>query len=406
MDAHPRIADSMPLKAVLQQPAFWAAAMAVLAFSVFALSYSDQTPFNHYVVLADAFLSGRLDLDRPLRYLEMTQFDGRFYVIPPPGPAILLLPYVAIYGLRASQSLASWVTGAFAAGLMVLLASRLTPRPRDYLWFGVMGAFGTIIWFLSAVGSTWYFAHVVAVAGLSLSLVETFGARRPIIVGAGIAVAYLSHLPTVLTLPFFLVTTRASWWPGSLRAWRRINLSYLIRLTAPIAAAVLLNSVYNYLRFGTVADVANAVRPGILDEPWFSRGLFHASYIPRHLHTMFLDRPVFVPHPPFALVPWTGLAIWVTTPAFVYALRAPLRVETLAAWISICLVSLVVMSFGSTGISQFGYRFATDFYPLLLVLTVWGMRGQPSLLAKALIVAGIIVNAWGVIFWRLGWIVP
>ncbi|MDQ7841875.1 MAG: hypothetical protein RDU83_12765 [bacterium] len=380
--------------------------MSVVAFSVFAVSYPDQTPFNHYVLLADAFLNGRLDLDRPPRYLEMTQFGGRFYVMPPPGPAILLMPYVAVRGLRASQSLASWVIGAIGAGLMVLLASRLTPRPRDYLWFGVMGAFGTIIWFLSALGSTWYFAHVVAVAGLSLSLVETFGARRPIIVGTGIAVAYLSHLPTVLTLPFFLVATRASWWPGGLRDWRRIDLSYLIRLTAPIAAAVLLNSAYNYLRFGTVADVASAVRPGVLDEPWFSRGLFHPSYIPRHLHTMFLYRPVFVPHPPFALVPWTGLAIWVTTPAFVYALRAPLRAETLSAWISIALVSLVVMSFGSTGISQFGYRFATDFYPLLFVLTVWGMRGRPSLLAKVLIVAGVIVNCWGVIFWRLGWIGP
>ncbi|MBM3471224.1 MAG: hypothetical protein FJX73_10615 [Armatimonadetes bacterium] len=394
------------MRTLLRHPAFWAVAMAVLAFSVYALSYGGQTPFNHYVLLADAFLNGRLDLDRPPRYLEMTQYDGRFYVIPPPGPAILLLPYVAVWGLRASQSLASWLTGAFAAGLMVLLASRLTPKPRDYLWFGAMGAFGTIIWFLSAVGSTWYFAHVVAVAGLSLSLVETFGARRPTIIGAGIAVAYLSHLPTVLTLPFFLAATRAAWWPGGLGGWRRVDLSYLIRLAGPIAAAVLLNSAYNYLRFGTVADVANAVRPGILDEPWFSRGLFHISYIPRHLHIMFLDRPVLVPHPPFALVPWTGLAIWVTTPAFVYALRAPLRAEALAAWVSILLVSMVVMSFGATGTTQFGYRLATDFYPLLFVLTIWGMRGRPSLLAKALMVAGVIVNAWGVVFWRLGWIVP
>ncbi|MGQ0568943.1 MAG: hypothetical protein ACT4P5_05320, partial [Armatimonadota bacterium] len=271
------------MKHLLERPAFWAVMVGVAAFAVYAVSMADPTPFNHYVLLADAFLHGRVDLQDPPLYLERSTFRGRHYVIPPPFPAVLVLPDVALRGLAASQSLASYLMGGIAAGLGVLLAARLAPRRSDYLWLSLIPAFGTIVWFLSAVASTWYFAHVVAVAGLTLSVLEAVGKRRPVLIGCGVAAAYLSHQPTILTIPYFLLATVPLWAPKGLRAIRQIDIGYLIRLSGPIAAAVALNSVYNWIRFGAIADVANLYRPGIFDEPWFDRGLFSLSYIPRHL---------------------------------------------------------------------------------------------------------------------------
>jgi hypothetical protein len=173
-----------------------------------------------------------------------------------------------------------------------------------------------------------------------------------------------------------------------------------------VAAALVLNGVYNWIRFGTIADVANAWRPGILQEPWFEHGLFHPSYIARHLALLLAKLPVFVAHPPYLLVPWTGLAIWVSTPAFVCALSAPRSRETAAAWLGIGAVLLVVFMYGNPGISQFGYRFAADIYPLLFLLTARGMRGRVSRLGAALIAASVLVNVWGVMWQRFGWIAP
>jgi hypothetical protein len=367
---------------------------------------AEQTPFNHYVRLADAFLHGRIEITNPPQHLEISRVGSHNYVIPPPGPALVILPYVAVRGMLANQTLASCVIGGIAAGLGVLLAARVAPARRDYLWLAALPAFGTIMWFMSAVGSTWYFAHVVAVASLTLSAWETLGSRRPALIGGGIALAYLAHQPTILTIPFFMLTTMSQWAPAGWRAWRRFDVGYLIRMTGPIAAAVAMNSAYNYVRFGTVADVANVYRPGIWSEGTFDRGLFSLSYIPRHLSVIFRDVPHFIAEPPYLPVPWTGLAIWVTTPAFLYALRARGNLETAAAWIGILLVSFAVMTFGATGISQFGYRLATDFYPLLYLLTFRGMGATPSLWAKILIAISVLVNAWGVIFWRLRWLVP
>src|SRR3989304_2729448 len=67
--------------------------------------------------------------------------------------------------------------------------------------------------------------------------------------------------------------------------------------------------LYNYVRFGPIADVAAALRPGISEEPWFQRGLFHPSYSLRHLRVLFLALPVVVPRPPYLLVPWGGVGV-------------------------------------------------------------------------------------------------
>ncbi len=391
---------------LIDRPVFWAILIGVLAAAVYAASFADPTPFNHYVLLADAFLHGRVDLIDPPYHLERTTFRGRHYVIPPPFPAVLLVPYVAVKGVQANQSLVSYLVGGLAAGLNVLLAARLLPRKQDFLWFGVLGAFGTIVWYLAATGSTWYFAHVIVVAALTMGVLESVGRRRPLVMGSAVAVAFLTRQPSVMTLPYFLIATTPLWAPYGLRGWRRIEVGYLNRLAGPVAVALGLNSLYNWVRFGMIADVANALRQGILDEPWFAQGLFHYSYIPRHLTILFEKLPVLVPSPPYMLVPWTGLALWVTTPAFVYALRAPATRETLGAWLGIGAVALVIFSYGYPGMSQFGYRFATDFYPLLMALTLWGTRGRVSTPVKVLILLSVLVNVWGVVFARMGWTAP
>jgi hypothetical protein len=79
--------------------------------------------------------------------------------------------------------------------------------------------------------------------------------------------------------------------------------------------------------------------------------------------------------------PMQGIAIWFTTPAFIFALRSKLRdAVTWSAWIA-----------------SFGYRYAMDFYPYLFVLAIRGMGYKLRWYHKLLIVLGIIVNLWGTI---------
>jgi hypothetical protein len=73
-----------------------------LFLAIFALSFAvyfftregRPTPFNNFVRLADALLHGRLYLTRDVSWLEIVPLDGRYYIVPPPLPAFLILPVV------------------------------------------------------------------------------------------------------------------------------------------------------------------------------------------------------------------------------------------------------------------------------------------------------------------------
>src|SRR5437868_6564966 len=60
---------------------------------------STHTPFNHFALLADAWLHKRLDLGGPppdyTGFNDFAVYNGKYFVSFPPMPAVLLLPFVA-----------------------------------------------------------------------------------------------------------------------------------------------------------------------------------------------------------------------------------------------------------------------------------------------------------------------
>src|SRR5262245_3682930 len=64
--------------------------------------FQGHTPFNHFALQAEAWLAGRLDLGGPPpAYAGNNDFaltDGRYFVVFPPFPALLLAPWVKLAG--------------------------------------------------------------------------------------------------------------------------------------------------------------------------------------------------------------------------------------------------------------------------------------------------------------------
>ena len=151
--------------------------------ALFVYTVSNPTHFNqynHFVWQADAFLQGRVWIPYPVtgtatspgnEYLQdlyplydaAGQFTGHVLLPFPPLPALVLLPFVAAFGLSADQEA---ITVALAA-IGVLLAwwmlggLRVTVGVRALTT--LVFATGTAWWWAAAVGTTWYLAHVVAV---------------------------------------------------------------------------------------------------------------------------------------------------------------------------------------------------------------------------------------------------
>ena len=369
----------------------------VFTVTVYFLSSPGDTPYDYFTRLAQAFLRGKYFLDENPPWLNelIPAGENKFYVVYPPLSAILLMPLIGLFGKSFPQQYLAHLLGAGFATLSMALAHRIKHQKIFALWAGILAGFGTIIWFLSSVGSVWYLGQVTAAFFLMAALVEIFGKKRPLITGLLLGAAYLARLPTILALPVFI-------W-----AYRQKKES-IVRLLLGILPFILFNFIYNYLRFGVFWDKGYFLIPNILEEPWYREGIFHPAYIPRHLAVIFTALPKFINQVPFILPSWSGLAIWITTPAFIFAFKAPFKDRFIqVSWLAIALVSLVIFSHGTTGFAQFGYRFAVDFYPLLIFLTVRAVsqRKKTNKIIWLVLALSVVVNLWGVLWInKMNWV--
>ncbi|MBF8302478.1 MAG: hypothetical protein HW396_759 [Candidatus Dadabacteria bacterium] len=371
-------------------------------------SEGHPTHYNNFVRLADAFLHGRLYLTENVKWLELAILEGKYYIVPPPMPSILLLPFVAIFGLSTDQTLASIFLGSLNVSLAFLVVRELTKSRSVQLWTTVMFGFGTIHWWLATTGWVWFFSLVTSVTFLFLAIYVTLKGKRPFLAGFFLGASYWSRLPTILSLPFFILMFSDKWLNKSKEKnfFNRINPKPLLHLSLGVGIFVALNCIYNFLRFGTPLDVSYYLIPGLLQEPWYKEGLFDITYIPRHLRVIFAAFPIFLSKPPYVMPSWGGLAIWITTPAFIYALLAGIRNKlAFACWSAIIPIALLDFSHGGTGWIQFGYRYAVSFYPFLFLLTVKGIGDRIRWHHMVLISLGVIVNLWGVLWInKFGWV--
>jgi hypothetical protein len=137
--------------------------------------------YNHFVWQASAWLEGQAGIRYPVHasdglgaandYFQDVlvvsgpsgSTPGRALIPFPPLPAVVLLPFVALFGLTTNAQLIATILGAFVVGLGFWVLGYLPVRPPVRLATTVLFGLGTVFWYAAQLGSTWYLAHVVAV---------------------------------------------------------------------------------------------------------------------------------------------------------------------------------------------------------------------------------------------------
>jgi hypothetical protein len=392
----------------------------VLSFAVYTwIKNGAHTDLDYFVPLADALLHGSLGLaDAPSWLNEVVPRNDLYYVVYPPMPALVVLPFVALFGPGFDQGWASIVVGAANVAIVYAVLRGMGVARRERVVLSLVFAFGTIVWYSAAAGSSWHFAHVVATACMLLAIRACQLDARPALIGLLFGAAVMSRLPLLLAAPFFLayivdrVQRDAEDPPnettfGSLLALRPkvrdlpIDLRAVFDYGWPLAAGVAVwlvgYLIYNNTRFGSPFENGYALIPGLLDEAQYHDGFFSIVNIPRKLYALFLTTPAEVGE-----FPWVqphalgGLSILLTTPLFLWSIKAR-RPDwfNLGAWVAVGLILIPILLHADPGGLQFGFRYAQDFYPFLFLLTVRGLGGKLSFEAWIAIAIGFLVNLWG-----------
>lgn len=360
-------------------------------FVIYLVSSSGITPYNYFVLLAKQFLEGRYYLlDNPPWLNELIPLKGGGYgVVYPPTPAIIAMPLVYFFGADFPQNMISYFLGAGLAILIAKIGYLKTNNIKIFYWFLILGAFGNIAWFLSSNGSVWYLGQVSGSFFLTATIYESLTKRRPYLISTLFALAVFSRLQIILAFPIIAYLN-----------YKDLNLKKFVNLSLPFSIFVLFFLTYNYLRFGNIFETGYSLIPGVLEEPWYNNGIFHYSYIPNSLKAFALSTPIFTSDFPYVKPSWSSLSILITTPVFIYSLFASLRIkENVYTFISLLLIALVSLSHGGIGFTQFGYRYAVDFYPLLyLLMANYFVNKELKWHHNLLLIISVLVNLWGIIW--------
>jgi hypothetical protein len=402
-----------------------------LVTAVFALTsppttFTGHTQYNHFALLADAWLHGHLDLGGPppayTQYNDFALFQGRYYISFPPFPAALLAPVVALAGGADAtrDGLFFLALAGVGPSVLFLALDKLSRTGRSRRTDGenaalaLLFALGSVYWFTAVQGTVWYAAHVVGVALTAVYLYASIDAAHPLVAGLAIGLAFGTRAPLGYAFPLFLyeayraaVHTDAPPDPderpgagGPLRVGRADGRVLFERMAVFAMPASMLLTVllwHNRARFHDPFEFGHRFlqigwRPRI--EHW---GLFSYHYLGRNLGVIFSGLPFTgVPGVPFQ-INVHGLALWITSPFYAWALW-PKRTGALfwALAATALAIAAPILVYQNSGWIQFGYRFSNDFAPFVIAMIAVGGRrlSAPFWLLAAI---ALVVNGFGAV---------
>jgi hypothetical protein len=371
---------------------------AIAAFAITALvSHLRATPYNNYVLLAQAWLHGHPWIDWPGAYIDALPYrDGHYYVIEAPLPAVLMLPLVAIFGLQANQTLLSVVLVAIGVGAAWELGERFGLKAVSNAWICAFLLAGTDLLWCGMLGDVWFIAHVCAVCFTMLALAELAGKRRGWLVAVWAACAFESRFSMVLALPVYLFLLLKASDGGRAGEFRRA-MSGFVAVLVPVAFIWL---TYNHWRWGTWTDIGYTAWYH-QDQAGMPTGSpFRLLYLQYQIWSFFVQMPTQLPSFPGLRPEFSGVALTWTSPALLLAFlaRTPKR-WVLPLWAAVFLTAIPNFLYYVNGFAQFGMRHALDFEPFLVALMMLGVRDKFPFLGYPLIAYSVAAGLWGCWYW-------
>jgi hypothetical protein len=377
----------------------------------------------HFVYLAQSFLNGQLEVvgNRPPGSNDWAFYENKWFVSFPPLPAVVILPAVAVWGLTVWDRLFWAILAGLGPALVYVLLRALREQGasqravRDDLRLTLLFAFGSVYYFTSVQGTVWFAAHVVAVPLIALYVLWSLGARRPLLAGCMLGLAFVTRPSTMFLTPLFLIEALAAARSQPLTAaeaelpvparlscflrsvdYRRV-LPKLVWFSLPILVVGGLAMWFNAARFDDPFEFGHShlrIRWSARIEKW---GLANYHYLSKNLAVFLAALPWISAVSPYLKISRHGLALWVTTPHYLGVLW-PKRTSSLQSALAIAAagVAFVDLCYQNSGWIQFGYRFSLDYSVLLIALLALGGRKQ-GWVFHLLLVFALAVNLFGAI---------
>ncbi len=355
------------------------------SFGTTHFSVTDTAYFNY---LSSAFLNGKLYLvNNPPSTLDLVLFQNHYYLYWSPFPAILLTPFIAIFGNDFSDVLFNVLIASLNVGLVAQLLRvattsgiiRISKELRAILV--VFFAFGTVHYPLAPIGKAWMTSQLVSFTCVVLAYISSIsysGKKAWLFTGLSLSCAMLTRNHLVFTgiFPFMYLLHK-----DKDLGWPRLGKNFLLSMV-PLVISISILFAYNYARFGNPFE--NGIQYHLMNDffrnDYEQYGMFNLHYIPINLYFQY----IFYPFPWRAESPIGG-SLFLMSPLFfglfTSKFNARKKWEFWALVGSIIITNIPILLLMGTGFYQYGPRYTLDFTVPLLLLTAIGIeKWKPSII--------------------------
>jgi hypothetical protein len=173
----PRAADTTTADATDWGAILLGLGLVMLCLVVYYISQPNRSnPYLHFVLQAQSWLDGQTSIPTPGYQDVMPILDpagqstGRGIIPFPPFPAWVLLPFVAVWHLSTNEQLLATIFAAVDVGIAYWMLGKLPVRRSVRLSTSAFLGLGSVLWYAAAIGTTWFWAHIVALGCLLLSI--------------------------------------------------------------------------------------------------------------------------------------------------------------------------------------------------------------------------------------------
>lgn len=361
---------------------------------------------DYYNPLTKSLTQFRLDIPEPTDTYDLSFYNGKWYV--PSGllPALFLIPFQLVLDRFIPTFYLSIFFASLNAGLIYLLLYRAREDffTKSSKWLPLFGtilyAFGTTHFYVGTLGSSWHVQQIVSIFFGNLSLLLIFKRNRNIqdyffaILAASVA---LLGRPTVALLAVLPITLYI--WDIYCRK-RKTALNHIILIVSPLFIFTSLLMLYNYARFNHPLEYGYSY---INEAPNLQArreqyGISSIRHIPHNLRHMVWQVPKISPREGWRIdFDLQGNSIFFLTPPFLAAFLAWRRnIYPILLWLTAVVTILPTLMHYSTGWMQFGYRYSLDITAILVLLSLFGIKGRINVLYTLGIFFAIYMHWFGI----------
>ena len=358
---------------------------------------------NSYAALADGYLHGRLDVDKCFDG-DCASFNGKNYIVFPPVPALVAMPFVAVFGPGFSHFMIIGLAATLASlWLWWRILETMEVRRETVVWLLLALAFASPLFYVTLrTDKVWFFAQSINFLLVSAALHEVMRGMSLVRAGVFIGAAFLCRQMSILLLPFLFALSLKPEEP--LISFGKTHIVRALKLGLPVAAAVAVYLAYNWVRFGNPMETGYIYIASPDAETWslinhrlthiglFSKDyfLFNALYLfVQGFHVQWggpdlLDMIGLDP---------MGTSIIAASPFVLLAIFAPAKRPLIIGALCALLIAGVTLFYHGNGYSQYNtQRFTLDWMPVMFFALAMAVKEPIRPVFGLLATYGIALN--------------